>query len=113
MISERELRKMLRRREPPPDFLERVLARIDQRTRGGDTAIDRRPRLRAWQGFVAGGIAASVLVTVTLSRITAVRREVAAEKAARDVALALRITGEKLHEVQLKIAAHSGRGDQP
>jgi hypothetical protein len=85
-----ELRRALRREEPPPGFAERVLARLN------------RTAPRRWMAL---GIAASLLIAIGAIKFEQERRTVRqAERARRDVEIALRIASEKLSEVQMRIA---------
>jgi hypothetical protein len=89
---DQQLRRALERQEPSPDFADRVLA---ART------TDRR-RAPRW---IAMAVAASAAMVVGANQYRAAQqRAVRAERAARDVKIALAITGEKLNEVQIKLA---------
>jgi hypothetical protein len=87
---EDELRSALRRREPSPDFTERVLARVSA------APASRAPRL--WLRGVAAMAAALVLAAGGLEY-----REYRGERAKDQVLLAVRIAGSKLHKAQKKV----------
>ena len=89
---ERDLRESLRRREAPPYFAERVLAR----TRQSET----RRTFRVW-------IAAAALVLLMIGGVSFVqeqRRQAEGERAKEQLMAGLRITGSKLREVQARLA---------
>lgn len=81
---EQELRRALRRVDPPDRFAERVLTRLP----------DKRPRSRYWVGAIAAGLA----VLFTVGGIQQNRREHRREaaQAQRQVVFALSLTAEKL-----------------
>jgi hypothetical protein len=108
---EEELRRALRREEPPAGFAERVLARV----RAED---DARPGL--WQSlfgfmripkFRAALAAAVVLVMVagTWEYRRYEREREAGEAARRQLMMALRITGSKLQYAQQKVNQSGSR----
>lgn len=123
---ENELRKALRRREPPPGFTERVLARVRQeadararmsaesavrpaqRTRwGGWTWLG--PRLRL--GFAAAAAAVLLAVSVSVWRQRRQEQQRKEGEAARaQVIQALRITSAKLNRVRMKVKAATDDG---
>jgi hypothetical protein len=100
---EDELRKALRREEPPEGFAERVMARIQSRDSvreasgrwSGLLAAFRAPRLR-W----AAACAAAVLLAGGLEYRSRKLERAEGERASRQVMLALRITGSKLRLAQ-------------
>ena len=97
MNLEDELRSALRRKEPSPEFTERVLARV------GSVPARRAPR--PWVRWVAA-MAASVLLAAGAIEY----RQYRGEHARSQVLLALRIAGGKLNKAQKKVqmlnAAH-------
>jgi hypothetical protein len=97
MNLEDELRSALRRKEPSPEFTERVLARV------GGVPVRRAPR--PWVRWVAA-MAASVLLAAGAVEY----RQYRGEQAKSQVLLALRIAGGKLNKAQKKVqmlnAAH-------
>lgn len=102
MSFDTELGRALRRKEPPPGFAARALAQIAVTRR-------RKPAPARWIA-VALGIAASLVMTIAGVRFYVHRQEVReAERVTREVEIALRITSEKLNEVQLKIADISAK----
>ena|SRR5579871_744786 len=96
MNLEDELRLALQRREPPPGFTERVLARAYSPV---------RPAQRSWTRWVAA-LAASVLLAAGALEY----RHYQGMRAKSQVLLAVRITAGKLHKVHKRIkmlnAAH-------
>ncbi len=127
---EDELRRALRRREPPPGFTERLLARVRQEadaSRPVGVKSEARPAHRApWTGWNWFGprlrlgfaaVAAVLLLAVSLSvwhrqREEQQRRE--GEAARAQVMEALRITSAKLYRVRAKVeaATNDGRGER-
>jgi len=85
-----DLREALRRREPPPGFAERVLARA------GNLGRHERPAF-TWRWAAAA--AAIILVGGSLLYERHLQR-VAGERAREQTMLALRLTGSKLHDVR-------------
>ena len=90
MNLEDELRSALRRREPPPDFTARVLARVSAAPAG--------PRRLHWMPWVAA-LAASLLVAAG----TLEYRHYQGERAKSQVMLAVRIAASKLNRAQKKV----------
>jgi hypothetical protein len=124
---EDELRRALRRREPPPGFAERVLARVRQETDArnplSNTAAKVEPaRRRRWAGWVWFGprmqlgfavFAAALLLAVSLSlwhRYREEQQRIEGEAARAQVMQALRITSAKLNRVRAKVAASTEEG---
>jgi len=107
---EDELRRALRREEPPDGFAERVMARIQNRDREAAgvraaagpwrrlLAAFRAPRLR-W----ATACAAAVLLVGGLEYRAQRLERAEGERAGRQVMLALRITGSKLRLAQARV----------
>jgi multidrug efflux pump subunit AcrB len=96
---ERDLRESLRRREPPPGFAGRVLARtreIDERSEG------RSAWKWSWRWVTVA--AAVVMLVVGISLYQEHQRQVQAERSKEQLMLALRITGSKLHAMQEKLS---------
>jgi hypothetical protein len=83
MDLEQDLRRALARRRAPEGFAERVLERVR-----------RRPARRAWTWPVA--VAASLLVVVGGLQYQQMR----AERAGRDLELALRIAADKINHAE-------------
>ena len=86
-----ELKIALRREEPPPGFVERVLARADSR----------RPCHLWW----AAAIASAVLLAAGVEFEHHRRVRVEGEQARARVMLALQITGSKLQFIKEKVNA--------
>jgi len=90
MNLEDELRSALERREPSPDFTNRVLARV--------SGAPARRAARPWVRWVAA-LAASVLLAVGAVEY----RRYQGERARSQVLLAVRIAGGKLRKAQKKV----------
>jgi len=91
------LKDALQRREPPPGFAERVMARVP-----------RRPPVFAWWRQMAA-IAALLVVTVS-SAMYERHREMErrrAEQASQQLIFALRLTAAKLERVKFRVARSS------
>jgi hypothetical protein len=113
-FSEDDLRQALKRKDPGPDFTERVIACVKQeKTARQDSTQPKFSWLSALR-FSPALIAASIAVVLLLggwigyqsyhrhqeqSRIEKVRREAAEQKAEQQARLALRIASEKLNHV--------------
>jgi hypothetical protein len=98
---ERDLRELLRRKEAPPGFAGRVLAR---------TSRLQAPRT-SWVW-----LAAAALVLLMIGGVVFVqeqRRQAEGEKAKQQLMAGLRITGSKLSEVQSRLARIQQRAVQP
>ena len=94
-----ELRGVLKRQPPSPNFADRVLARIAR----GDVEGGRSPVLR-WLAAAA----ALTLVVGGSVRYYAYQQSVAeAERVKAEIRLALQITSEKIAMVQLRLATGS------
>src|SRR5438105_1640890 len=102
----RDLHRALRRRQPPEGFADRVMDRV----RAGAPAtapfdaprvVVHRPRVQAWM-TAALAVAASVAFALAVN-VESQRRDAEGRRAAQDLEVALRIAGEKLHDVQMKI----------
>jgi hypothetical protein len=101
MNLEDELRLALRRKEPSPEFTERVLARV--------AGVPARRAPRPWMRWVAA-MAASILLAGLLAAGGMGYQQYRGERAKSQVLLALRIAGGKLNKAQKKVqmlnAAH-------
>ena len=96
---EHDLRKTLRRREPPPGFAGRVLAR----TREIDERSERRSAWGwSWRWVMIAATVAMLVVGISLYQEH--QRQLQAEKSKEQLMLALRITGLKLHVMQEKLS---------
>lgn len=104
MSMDEELRRALRPVEAPPGFTERTMARIASEGQG-----EARGRGRPWgpsvTRWLGAAVAASILVASGAGWYQVSRRAADAERARQDVERALRITTEKLQEVQTRIQA--------
>jgi hypothetical protein len=97
---ERDLREALRRREAPPGFAERVLAKTQQP----------ETRRHSWVW-----LAAAALVLLMIGGIGIVqeqRRQAEGERAKEELMVGLRITGSKLRDVQERLAVIQHRALQ-
>jgi hypothetical protein len=97
---ERDLREALRRREAPPGFAERVLAKTQ--------LPEARRHSWVW-------LAAAALVLLMIGGIGIVqeqRRQAEGERAKEELMVGLRITGSKLRDVQERLAAIQQRALQ-
>lgn len=98
---EDELRSALRRKEPPPDFADRVLARLPGAVPVRLPVRTRRP----WVRWVAAMAASVLLASGTIGY-----RYYQGERAKSQVLLAVRIAATKLNKAQRKVQAlHSAR----
>lgn len=95
---ERDLRECTRRREPPPGFAGRILARARE--------IDERSDLRsAWRrswGW-ATAVTMVVMLFVGASVYQTRRQHLLAEQSKEQLMVALRVTGSKLQLVQERL----------
>ncbi len=97
---EEELKSALRREEPPEGFSDRVLARVAGHER-------QRQRSRRWFAMPVLRWAAAAVIIIAAGggfeyhKQVQERRE--GERAKQQVMLALRITSEKLQQVQWKV----------
>ncbi|MGD0362274.1 MAG: hypothetical protein ABSC93_15470 [Bryobacteraceae bacterium] len=90
MNLEDELRSAFKRREPSPDFTERVLARV--------AAAPGRREPRPWIRWAVPIAAALLLAAGSLEY-----RHYQGERAKTQVMLAVRIAGSKLNKAQKKV----------
>jgi preprotein translocase subunit Sss1 len=98
---ERDLRESLGRRQPPPGFADRVLARTRQP----------EPRRISWVWLAA---AAMVLLMIGgIGFVREQRRQAEGEKAKLQLMAGLRITGSKLSQVQARLSRIQQRAEQP
>lgn len=107
---ERELKKALRRVEPPEGFTERVLARAAEE----QAALSLGERIRAW--FTVSQVRWATVAVMCLVLVAGyqyrveTRRAAKGEQAKEQVLLALQITARELHAVGEKVESfHSGR----
>lgn len=104
---EDELRTLLRRRDPPAGFAQRVLRRIE----AGESRRARNPLgyllSRQTPRWLAASLA-GILLVIGLSLYQRERRSLEARRDSKQALLALRITGQKLNEA-LERAARAGR----
>lgn len=116
-FSEDDLREALKRKDPGPEFAQRVMARLNQPETGTKRVEDpRRHGLSGWvHAFRFGpALAAAVAVLLLVSawigyrsyqrhereaRIVELQQQAEAKKAQQQTILALRIASEKLNHV--------------
>ena len=99
MNIEHELQRALRRKSAPPDFADRVLARIDP---PAASAASRRSPVRQW---LAAAAAAALVATGAARYYTHQQTVAEAERVNQEIRIALQITSEKLAHVQRKVEA--------
>lgn|SRR5262249_24559942 len=100
MNFEDELRRAFRRQPAPPDFADRVLARLEQRHVLPAGAVWAPVPAVRWLAAAA----ASTLVVIGGAQYYVHRQHVAeAERVQQEIRLALQIAGEKLALVQRKL----------
>ena len=93
MDIEESLRRALRVEEPPPDFTQRVMARVNAQSQA-------RRRAR-WHLPLA--LAASGVLAVVALGIVQQQREAQRLQSAQQLAIALEITSSQLNPVQQKL----------
>jgi len=95
---ERDLREALRRKEPPPGFAGRVIARARE--------VDERREARAlWKWSWRWSAAVAVVVMLLAGgSLYQVRRHQEAERSKDQLLLALRLTGAKVRVVQERLS---------
>jgi hypothetical protein len=92
MDIEKSLQLALRPEQPPPDFSDRVMARV---------ATQSKSRRSRWQLPLA--LAASLVVVVAGLGILQQQREAQRLQSAQQLAIALEITSSQLNHVQQKL----------
>jgi hypothetical protein len=99
MDLERELRNTLRRKDPPPGFADRVMARLEpQSIRKGP------PRWTPW------AVAAALLLSTGGGVVYRQRQEQArGEQAKEQLLLALQVTGAQLDHVRARVRSVSNQ----
>lgn len=102
---EDDLRMALRRAEPSADFMDRVLARVNQPPPPEPswwerlTVLVRPPRLQ----WVAACVILGVMVPAGVQYRKQQRMRAEGEKAKEQLMFAVRVAGNKLHRVQQKV----------
>jgi hypothetical protein len=94
MNFEDELRSALRRRDPSPDFTQRVLARVSAQP----IRRERQPFSQPWARWAAAIAAVLILAVGGLEY-----RHYQGERAKDQVLLAVRIAGSKLNKAHKKV----------
>jgi hypothetical protein len=97
---ERDLREALRRREAPPGFGERVLAKTQQP----------QPRGHSWVWLAAAALV--LLMIGGFGVVQEQRRQAEGERAKKELMVGLQITGSKLRDVQERLRAIQQRALQ-
>jgi hypothetical protein len=110
MMIEQSLRRSLRRTEPSRGFAERTVAHAIAEHASPPSRNHPHTRLSR---RAAIGLAASLTIVTAAGWWHMAQREAEAERARQDVELALRITSEKLLEVQSKVQAKMARLGDP
>lgn len=117
---EHDLRRALRREDPPPNFAQRLMARVEQENTSGAkqehahaSGIRRLTLSPIWRWAAVGVTAVALVVGATEYRAHERAKEEAEARAAkRQVMLALRITGSKLRLAKQKVkAVESGKAE--
>lgn len=102
-----ELRGLLRRKEPPAGFAERVMSRLETEP-ARSTLVQRRSAFFRWS-VLRWAVAAAVVCIVVVAGIVREQQQqhmrAQAERASRDAILALRITNEQI-DAALERAQH-------
>jgi hypothetical protein len=105
-----ELRRAFKRKEPPPGFAERVLARISQ---AGSSVGETRCATRVGSAFVVRWIAAAaagVAIAIASTQIYHSRQAALEEaRVKQQLRTSLQIASEKLNDVERKLREHSLR----
>jgi hypothetical protein len=99
---EDELRKALRRKQPPEGFAERVLSKTEATPRSLGFNVFARHSLR----WALAGVICFLLLAVGIRYRQAKEEYARGEAAKTQLMLALRITADKLQFAQLKIQQH-------
>lgn len=106
-----DLRRVFERKEPPPQFVDRVLARINQARTEADNPG--RP-VRTSSAFAVRWIAAAaaaLALAIGSSQYYASRQAANQEAIVKEqLRASLQIASEKLNEVGRKVREHSDRG---
>jgi glycerol-3-phosphate O-acyltransferase len=109
MSFDDELRRVFERKEPPPGFADRVLARINQ----AHSAEEPRRPVRISSAFAVRWIAAAAagaVLTIASSQYYASRQAAIEEaKVKEQLRVSLQIASEKLNDVERKVREHSQR----
>ena len=100
-----DLRRVLRRVEPPAGFAERVLARAAGGGAPAMAAHQAAPRVVPGGPLLRWATAAALAIAVTSGGVwyRAEQRQAQGEEARREVLIGLRIVSDKLQSVQLKV----------
>jgi hypothetical protein len=117
-FSEEDLRKALKRKDPGPEFTERVMARVKQKDSASQGATRPKlswfPALRFSPALIAASMAFVLLLGAWIgyrsyrhyqkqAAVEEMRRQAEEQKAEQQAMLALRIASEKLNHVFRKV----------
>jgi hypothetical protein len=109
MSFDDELRRAFERKEPPPGFADRVLARINQ----AQSAEEPRRPVRMSSAFAVRWIAAAAagaVLAIASSQYYASRQAAIDEaKVKEQLRVSLQLASEKLNDVERKVREHSQR----
>jgi len=98
---ERQLKKALERREPSDGFTDRVLMRVHQQDRIDPSLRNGfLQRVRSWRLIPV--LAGALIITGGIA-VQRHEREARGEAAKRQLMLAMRIAGSKLHDAQMAV----------
>jgi hypothetical protein len=114
VIDDQDVLRALQREDPPEGFAERTLARLVE---AGVTRRGPSWRSGPFLWMAAASLAACLVMVTGVAQFRLSHREAAGRRAAEELTLALRITSERLHEVQSKLThqttvSGSARKDQ-
>jgi hypothetical protein len=101
VIDDEDLMRALKREDPPEGFVERTLARAAAEA----SVTSRRPAWRSgpFLWMAAASMAACLAMVAGVAQFRSSHHEETGRRAAEELTLALRITSERLHEVQIKL----------
>ena len=105
MIDDQDLMRALTRRAPPEGFAERTLARVASAR--NETANAGRRRWTPFLWTAAATLAACLVMLTGVAEFRSSERDAAGRRAAKQLTLALRITSERLQDVQQKLERHT------
>ena len=93
---ERQLKQAFERREPPPGFADRVLARIPQQSLSSARLPERKPRPSVWRREWMAIAAAGCMAVVGGSVYHQHKQQLEGEKAKRELIYALTVATQSL-----------------
>jgi hypothetical protein len=107
---EQQLKRAMARQEPPPWFEAKVLAAAERQTEVQQSWFTRF-RVQPAMRWATGVVAALLVTTGVWQHEHAIQQRAAGEAAKEKLKVALRITGQKLHNIQERVDAVT-EGDQ-